>query len=72
MDTMIIGMMMDMTMTSIGTVMTTMMINGRTMDIGQVPIVPTTMPVVPVWRLSYFGDLVPWHYYSLVLLPLLG
>ena len=43
-----IGMMMDMTMTSIGTVTITMMINGRMMDIGQVPIVPTTMPVVPV------------------------
>ena len=44
-----IGMMMDTTMmTSIGTVTITMMISGRVMDIGQVPIVPTTMPVVPV------------------------
>jgi len=48
MDMTMIGMMMDMTMTSIGTATITMMINGRTMDIGQVPIVPTTMPVVLV------------------------
>ena len=42
------GMMMDMTMTSIGMVTITMMINGRMMDIGQVPIVPTMMPAVPL------------------------
>ena len=42
------GMMMDTTMTSIGTATITMMINGRMMDIGQVPIVPTMMPAVPL------------------------